>query len=69
MRPEKQNAAPTAIGNRANVVAAIADTEESSAIRSVAQRRLALKLVAGAGLSMAFATVVVALATGDGRPV
>lgn len=39
---------------------------EHSDLRAFAQRRLALKIAAGAGLSLAVAAVVVVLAAGDG---
>lgn len=40
---------------------------QDSDIRGDAQRRLALKLAAGAGLSIAVASVLVVVALGDGR--
>lgn len=41
---------------------------EDTLTRAAAQRRLALKLISGTGLSLAFGMAIVALATGEGRP-
>jgi hypothetical protein len=41
---------------------------DSCDARTLAQRRLAVKLAASAGLSIAMAEVLVVVALGDGRP-
>ncbi|MEP7241428.1 MAG: hypothetical protein ABI697_11125 [Devosia sp.] len=45
-----------------------ADSQENSLSRDAAQRRLAMKIAASAGLSVALAGVLVVVALGDGRP-
>ena len=60
-------AAPAgAKGANADKLAGKSDLDGSDS-RTLAQRRLALKLVANSGLSMALAEVLIVAALGDGR--
>lgn len=64
--PEMENAAPAGTGNRADYVVGKTNSSEHTDLRDFAQRRLALKLAASAGLSVAVAAVLVVVALGDG---
>lgn len=62
----KRNAAPAGTGNRVETDLAKINANEHTDLRASMQRRLALKLAASAGLSMAMAVCVVALACDGG---
>lgn len=69
MHHAKENPAALAGASRAKTDLGNINSAEHTDPRDIAQRRLTLKLAAGAGLSVALAAVMVVVALGDGgRP-
>ena len=66
MGTQKRNAAPAGTANRVETDLAKINANDNSDLRAFMQRRLALKLAASAGLSMAMAVCVVTLACDGG---
>lgn len=66
MHLEKRSPAMPARARGADIDLAGSTSPDDSDLRTVAQRRLTLKIAAGAGLSLALAAVVVVTALGDG---
>jgi hypothetical protein len=66
MGVQKRNAAPEATGNRVKTDLAKINDHQHSDPRVSMQRRLAMKVASSAGLSMAVALCIVALACDGG---
>ena len=65
-RPKNGNAVPAGTGHRVESLTGKVNRPEHSDLRIAAQRRLAMRIVAGAGLSLALATCLVGLALDGG---